>query len=251
LAIQHKKGVTLSPVKIVQPNWAIEHADCATILGNEFTISTYSYANKPMYRIPISAPVVYPWPEEKDFEDCRKRFIWFGGSDLAHKGLDLVLDAFAEMPEYDLAVCGPIQGEKEFERAYYQELYHTPNIHTIGWVDVSSPDFMKIMHNCIGLVYPSCSEGQCGSVITCLHAGLVPIVSYESGVDVHDFGVVLRDCSIEEIRNAIRRISDLPAQELRQMARKAWEFARANHTRETFANEYRKAISAILTDLRK
>jgi len=111
---------------------------------------------------------MYPWPEEKDFEDCRKRFIWFGGSDLAHKGLDLVLDAFAEMPEYDLAVCGPIQGEKEFERAHYQELYHTPNIHTIGWVDVSSPNFMKIMHNCIGLVYPSCSEGQCGSVVTCM-----------------------------------------------------------------------------------
>jgi hypothetical protein len=81
-----------------------------------------------------------------------------------------------------------------------------------------------------------------------MHAGLVPIVSYESRVDVHDFGVILRDCSIEEIRNAIRRISDLPTQELKQMARKTWEFARANHTGETFANEYRKVISTIMAD---
>lgn len=248
LAVQRKRGFTLSPVKIVQPNWAIEHADCATLLGNEFTISTYSYANKPIYRIPISTPVVYPWPEEKDFEACRKHFIWFGGSDLVHKGLDLVLEAFAEMPEYDLTVCGPVQGEKEFERAFYKELYQTPNIHTAGWVDVSNAEFIAIANSCIGLIYPSCSEGQCGGVVTCLHAGLIPIISYESGVDVHDFGMILENSSIDEIKNAIRSISDLRAQELKLMARQAWEFARANHTRETFAYEYRQAISTIIAN---
>jgi hypothetical protein len=30
------------------------------------------------------------------------------------------------------------------------------------------------------------------------------------------------------------------------MARKAWEFARANHTRERFAEEYKKVIGKII-----
>jgi hypothetical protein len=31
----------------------------------------------------------------------------------------LVLNIFAEMPEYNLTVCGPIQKEKDFEKVYY------------------------------------------------------------------------------------------------------------------------------------
>ena len=42
LALQRRKGITLPPVKDQVPNLAIERADCATVLGNEFTISTFS-----------------------------------------------------------------------------------------------------------------------------------------------------------------------------------------------------------------
>ena len=35
---------------------------------------------------------------------------------MVHKGLDLVLEAFAGMPEYHLTVCGPVAKEKDFER---------------------------------------------------------------------------------------------------------------------------------------
>ena len=165
---------------------------------------------------------------------------------MIHKGLDLVLDAFAEMPEYHLTVCGPLQYEKEFVKAYYKELYQTPNIHTIGRIDVNSPEFIKITRNCLGLIHPSCSEGGGGSVIQCMHAGLIPIVSYESSVDVYDFGVILNDCSVDEIKRSIQNISRLSSEELRTMSRKAWEYARATHTRERFAEEYRKAVDKII-----
>jgi len=95
--------------------------------------------------------------------------------------------------------------------------------------------------------FSSCAEGQCGGVINCLHAGLIPIISYESGVDVDEFGVILKDCSINTIKNTIRMVSDLPADKLRQKAKKAWECARAYHTRERYAAEYRKVIEEIMT----
>jgi hypothetical protein len=100
-------------------------------------------------------------------------------------------------------------------------------------------------------VFPSCSEGQSAGVVTCLHAGLVPIISYESGVDVDPWGVVLRDCSIESIKQAVRTVSGLPANDLKTRTRLAWEYARANHTKEKFAEAYSNAISEILAAERR
>ena len=248
LALQQRRGFTLPTRRSMQPNLAIEHADYVTILGNEFTMSTYQYANKPLHRLRISAPALYPWPEDKDFEQSRKHFLWFGSGGFVHKGLDLVLEAFAEMPDYDLTICGPIDQEREFQSAYHEILYETPNIHTVGWIDINSSRFLEITKDCIGVIYPSCSEGGGGSVISCMHAGLIPIVSREASVDVDEsFGWVLKECSIEEIKASIRKVSNLSGEDLKGMARKAWDFARANHTRERFAEEYRKSISAITT----
>jgi glycosyltransferase involved in cell wall biosynthesis len=246
LDLQQRKGFTLQPRRFELPNLAIEYADCATVLGNEFTMNTFGYANKPLYPVPIIPSASYPWPEGKDFGACRRRFLWFGSGGLVRKGLDVVLEAFAGMPDFHLTVCGPISEEQDFERAYQKELYETPNIETVGWVDIDGPKFKDLCRTSVAMIYPSCAEGQCGGVVTCMHAGLIPVISYESGVDVHDFGMILPDCSIEEIQNAVRRVSALPASQLEQMARGAWEYARANHTREKFAQEYRKAVEHIL-----
>lgn len=241
--VKNKKNVVLTPKKTVEVNNAIEVADCATILGNKFTIGTYKYAMKKMYQIPISTPVLYPWQENKNFSTCRKNFIWFGSNGLVHKGLDLVLDAFSEMPEYTLTVCGPVSGEPDFERAYCEELYRTPNIKSVGWTDIGSEKFKEITLNSIGLVYPSCSEGQSGGVVTCLHAALIPIVSYESGVDIaQDVGILLRDCSVAEIKKSVKAIAELPPERLEFMARNAWEYARRTYTKELFSEAFRQTI---------
>ena len=246
LSLQQRKKITLTNIKFQEINWAIECADYASILGNQFTIDTYLYARKPIFRVPISTCATYPVPESKDFEGCRYNFLWLGSSGLVHKGLDLLLDVFSEMPEYHLYVLGPISKEEEFERAYQKELYHTSNIHTIGWVDVTSEKFIKIADKCISIVYPSCAEGGGGSVINCLHAGLIPIVSYESSVDVGSYGLQLNESSHNEIKASIHKITQLSTNELKKMSISAWEFANANHTREKFALEYKKIIEKIM-----
>jgi len=249
LGLQQRRGVTLSPRRFEQPNKAIEYADCATVLGNEFTMGTFKYANKPLYRIPISAPTLYPWPENKDFAACRYNFLWFGSGGLVHKGLDLLLDAFSQMPDYHLTICGPIDREEDFVKAFYQELYQTPNIHTVGWVDVNSQKFLDIVNSCLALVYPSCSEGGGGCVINCMHTGLIPLVSYESSVDVSDdYGVIFKENSVEEIKRAIENISRLNPSQLEQMAKNSWKFVRENHTREQFAQVYKETIEKIMVE---
>ncbi len=248
LDLQRRRGMTISEesLRIIEPNLAIEHADRATLLGNQFTASTYQYAGKDISRIPISTCTLYSSPEDKDYESCRRNYLWFGSGGFVHKGLDLVLEAFAGMPEYHLTVCGPMCEEKVFESIYYKELYQTPNIETVGWMNVEDDRFREIMKNCVGLIYPSCSEGQSGAVVNCLHGGLIPIISHESGVDIHDNGLILEDSSITSIRDAVQTISSFPVEGLQQMAYGSWECVRSNHTREEFSEAFRKAMGQII-----
>jgi glycosyltransferase involved in cell wall biosynthesis len=247
LDLQRRHGVTLASFKFIEYNWAIEHADCATVLGNQFTVDTYAYAQKPVYRIPISSCGSYAWNQERDFAQRRRNYLWFGSKGFVHKGLDLVLEAFAAMPEHHLYVCGPLEDEPQFQQAFHRQLYDTPNIQTIGWVDVDSDEFSEICGKCIGLVYPSCAEGGGGSVIQCMHAGLIPLVSREASVDIHaDYGIILEEFSVEEVTRRVAALSSLGAGELEQMSRKAWEFARQNHTREHFFAEFRQRMQKII-----
>jgi len=247
LQLQQRRGATLQSLRYEPTNLAIENADYATVLGNDFTLGTYRYAEKPLFSLPVPTAVTFDWPEQKDFDRVRKSFLWLGSSGMVHKGLDLVLEAFANLPEFELHVCGPVSGEERFEETYFDELYNSDNIHVWGWVDVGGNRFREITDNCIGLVYTSCSEGQAGSVITCMHAGLIPVVSRESGVDVSDdYGELLAESTVAEITRAVRSIAEKPTETLRAMSRRVWEYARATNTAENYTHEFRAIIERIL-----
>jgi hypothetical protein len=84
-------------------------------------------------------------------------------------------------------------------------------------------------------------------VLTCLHFGLIPVASYESGVDIEEFGSLLMTSSIEEIKESVRQIATSPAIDLERRARRGWEWVRKEHTRENFAERYRQIIRSILS----
>lgn len=246
--LESRRGVRIRPQKMLPENRAIETADLATVLGNRFTQETYAFAGKPMFRIPISVPFTYPWPAGKDFDAVRRRFLWFGSGGLVHKGLDLVLEAFAEMPGYHLTVCGPIRQERDFETAYWRELYETENIETLGWIDVGSEAFRELCRNTLGLVYPSCSEGGGSSVLTCMHGSLIPVVNRETSVDLApERGILVAESSIAELQQAVQELASRPIEDLEATARAAWTFAREHHTKEHFLAGYRE-FAARLAD---
>ena len=247
LALQQRRGLTSTSVRIVEPNLAIERASIGAVLGNRtFTATTYAYARKPLYPLPVPSAVSLPWIE-RDYDACRRRFLWMGSAGFVHKGLDLVLETFATNPSLELDVCGPLAQDREFAAQFERELYDTPNIHAVGWIDVGSDRFIDIARSTVGFVYPSCSEGQAGSAVVALHAGLIPIVSRQTGIDVGDFGLVLSNCSAAEIDAAVRHISELSTVELRQRSRAAWEYAQAHHTPSAYRQAYDTMLDAVLT----
>jgi len=81
-----------------------------------------------------------------------------------------------------------------------------------------------------------------------MHAGLIPILTFESGLDVHDFGIILKDSSITEIKKAVMELSNQSLDKQKMMAQKAWIHARKTHTRENFAIEMRRVLEKIITN---
>ena len=245
--LQFRRGITLIPKKLLTPNLSIEHADYVTQRGNRTNQATYDYAGKKSFNVRHSSNVQYDFPVHKDFNNCRRNFLWLGGFGLVAKGLDLVLEAFAEMPEYHLTVCGPIQKEKDFEQVYYKELFETPNINTKGFIDITSDEFIELTNYCVGFIYPSCAELSCGSTITCAHFGLIPIVTPEASIDSGDSEFILEDCSIDSIRKAVINLSSIPQTQLKELSLQIWKYARNVHTRDNFSKDYRNAIMQILS----
>jgi len=240
LALQKRRNVTVYPRRTTSPSLSAEHADIIAYYGNEFTRGTYEYADKKSFFIPAPLTHTYPSPKDKDFDTVRKNFIWFGGAGAVHKGLDLTLEAFAALPDYHLTICGKV-GDQDFLDAYKQELA-LPNISLRGWIDAGGAEFEKIRNESIGLIFPSCSEGAGQSGLVATHAGLIPIVSFETGISVHDFGVLLKENTIDAIRKEVVNVSQLPTEELRRRALAGWEYMRTHHSHEAFAKAFSNLI---------
>jgi glycosyltransferase involved in cell wall biosynthesis len=194
----------------------------------------------------VSVPCTYPWPAKRNWSAARHSFLWFGSGGMVHKGLDLVLETFAGLPDLELFVCGPVDRERDFERFYRRELYELDNIHTLGWVDVSGRLFLGLAERCAALVYPSCSEGGGSSALTCMHAGLIPMLTREASVDLSpERTVELVDLDIDALRQTVRDLSERPAEDLEQLARAGWIWAGAHHSRARFEAAYREFLRGL------
>lgn len=247
--VRKRRGVELKPRRTSVPTLAVKCVDHVVVLGNEFTVETFRFAGKPITRIPISSAYGFQFPEGRDYGKGRKKFLWIGSYGMVHKGLDLVLEAFAGMPDLELTVCGRPEKEDDFFRLYEKELKQTPNIHFHGWVDMGSPEFNQISLTHASVVYPSCSEGGGGSVIHCMHAGMIPVCTREASVDLDNFGVLIRDGSVSAVQEAVRTVASMSPSEVKQRAQASWEFVRSNHTLEKFRYNYQEFSKLIIAGL--
>ncbi len=248
-AVRDRKGIALRPRREVPPSRGVEAADHVVVLGNEFTRQTFLFGGKPVTRVPISSAYEFPWPGQRDFEPARKRFLWVGSYGMVHKGLDLALDAFAEMPDLELTVCGRPEKEEDFHRLYENLLLKTPNIRLHGWLDMASPDFIEIARTHAAVIYPSSAEGGAGSVIHCMHAGILPICTTEASIDLQDFGVPVESAAVAAVIKSCRSVADMPAAEVEVRARAAYDHVRNVHTRERFRENYRKFAERVTTGI--
>ena len=249
-----KKGVWLpGSGRIVDKSWSIQTmlVDTMVLLGNQEVTKTYSpYFKGKIYNIPASFYNVTNYEEiisSKDFNKSKTHFLWFGSSGLIHKGLDLLLEIFSKREDIHLHICGPLEGEPEFKRTYYNELFKIANIHYHGFVLLNSTLFKELLQKCAFVVFPSCSEGGSPSVLNvCGNGGLIPLLSREASIDADDFGFVFDKINIESIRLVIDNVLQLQDKEIKEKSIKCFEVISKRHSQTNYASELRKCINEII-----
>ncbi len=187
-------------------------------------------------------------PEQKDFAEARRHFLFLASRSQMQKGLDLLLEIFPRYPDLHLYVCSQFEQEPDFCACYRKELFETPNVHALGFVDVFGAAFEELTTTCGYVVTPTCSEGQAGAVVQAMHAGLIPLVTAEAGLSPDGPAIEFADDSIEEIERVIVEVSQLPPEWHRDRSRRTREIALAEYSEDSFVERWREILRAVLAD---
>jgi hypothetical protein len=252
--VYKKKGKwLLESGRIVDKAWSAQTSlvdNIIVTLGNEKAVELYQrYFPRKIYNIPVSYYKEFDHEniiQSKDFKDAKKHFLWFGGSGLIHKGLDLLLEVFKELPDLNLHIGGSIDNEPGFKECYYEELYKMKNIHTYGFIKVNSEAFKNIVKKCAFIIFPSCSEGIPGSVINVMVYGLMPIVPSVAGIRIKDFGIEIKELTRESIKESIIKAVNLSEKEIEKKSLACANDTTENYSIEKYSYEFKRVLIDIL-----
>lgn len=251
--LNKRRGVSLTPKRQVKDTQSAEVAEYFEGFGNTNVHSTYKKFGKTIFPIPISVVEQYPYSQNKDFNKARKHFLYFGGGGAVLKGLDIAIEAFALLPDLHLHIVGPSAFEKEFENVYKNELslpnitrHGRPKTDKSGHIKLGDKDFIELLNSCAAIIYPSSAEGTSGAVIQAMHAGLIPIVTHETGISEKIRYIPIENPTPESVAKIARNFSEIPENKMKQLSKEVWDYVTKNHTKETFSRSYGEFIDKIL-----
>lgn len=202
--------------------WTFQYtmSDFVIALGNKFVATTYKEVNPNINIESVSAFYFDTYDikiETKKFEEAKKVFLWFGSSGLLHKGLDILLEIFAERKDIILHICGHTKEETKFWNYYQPIIDKCSNIIEHGFVDLNSAHFKEIMEACAFCIFPTASEGGSPSLLNVMaNGGLIPLTTLACGIDVDDLGYTFNNNNREGVSNMIDFVKQLSIEEIEE-----------------------------------
>lgn len=242
-ALNKRRNVHCHPKRLIKNPQALldslKAADAAVLVGNKHTLETYPKSLQPkIHLLDLTGSDITHTAKKEHFippsED--RGILWLGGAGVILKGLDRLLEVFVKHPEWHLHIAGKIYSEKDFIKAYYQEIHNTSNIHCYGLVAPDSDLFRQILSRCVAFVNASASEATSTAAITALNAGLYPIISHDAGVDLpKGKGIYLENCSIDEIEATLKIFFQKDMNEVENDIRFLQHYFTKRYSRENFS----------------
>lgn len=251
LQLRERRGVSYYPKRQVREylfDAALELCDGALLVGNENTLATYPAPMRAKIRRTTVSSSRYIPKTLKALAPRQREFLWFFGEGAVHKGLDLVLDAFVRRSEVQLNVVGPVLRDRDFCEIYRKELFETQNISFHGFLHPTSAPFLALQNRCFAFIAPSCSEGISPAAATCMAAGLFPIVSRQTGIDLPgNCGLFIESLTVEAIVEAVDKALSISDSELNQHLSVSMDYAQRKYSR----SEYSAQLQAFFDEFLK
>lgn len=245
--LEQRRGVKLLPRRQAPPcePEALNTFDGVMFIGNEYNLATYNMFD--LRKFWLIKNTGYEFLLTENFQNkSPANFLFLASTGQVHKGLDLLLEAFSSLQGVRLYVCSKYHEEEDFCTAYNRELFESPSVIPVGFLDITGKRFRQVLAECSYILLPSCSEGLCGSVLTAMSGGLVPIVSRECGFD-DDEVIHLPDCSIETIQRYVLDYARKSPQWLADEGERMRVIIRNRYSNYAYSESVRIAIKGILT----
>lgn len=178
---------------------------------------------------------------EPTIEQTKSNFLWFGSTGLIHKGVDLLVDAFREMPKFSIDFYGLCDSEREL----FNKI-KAGNTVDCGRVNVQEPEFIeKIVNKHCFIIFPSCSEGMSTAVATCMAHGIIPILTKECGFNPCEYIIELEGWQVEDIKNAVKQVVSMSNEEIISLRENCYKYAQENFSLEHFNRSFREIMKSI------
>jgi Glycosyl transferases group 1 len=245
-----RKGARLAPRRQAQPFTYEELHGCDAIffIGSQYNFASYAeFGLRDVFFIKNTG---HEFLSPAGFlnKDSHS-FLFLGGGGQVHKGLDLLLDVFVSRPHLKLYVCSPFEHENDFHTLYRRELTAHSNIIAVGFVDILSPQFRNICDTCAFMLYPSCAEGIAGSVLTAMSAGVIPVVSKESGFG-DDEVFLLSNCKVETLAEVAEEFAKKDSSWIVSQAEKTVRVVAERYSAQNYSESVRSGLAAVLGRIR-
>jgi glycosyltransferase involved in cell wall biosynthesis len=220
------------------------------MFGNDFTKETYGPYGSKACHLPMSVTTEPSPVRDRNYSSAKKKFLWLNSHGALLKGMDIVIDAFALMPDLELHICSNLERDSEFIASVSSQLSAAPNIKMEGWVDINSSAFNNLVAECGWIINTSFSEGGGGSTLNCMAKGLIPVASRSASITLPgNTGFYIEDNNASSLVALLKTISVLPDDVLKEMSFNAYNFIAANHTLENFKKKYKEFLIRILQPL--
>ncbi len=250
----YKKGrFLMQSLRYSEENWTLQHEipDWIIVHGDKFCTDTYrKYAVNS-----VLAPVfIYHQVErtDEDWQKAKPGYLWFGSRGGIHKGLDLCIETFKTLPELTLHICGDFGAEPEFMEIYKEDIENSDNIHFHGYVDIQTDVYKEILASCAFMIFPSISEGNSPSVITCMaNGGLIPVVPLNADVNMEEYGIEIKGFNLDFMREAIHESQQLSVEQLKEQSAKILITTKKYHTFDYFKTDFKNKLAEALFNIEK
>jgi glycosyltransferase involved in cell wall biosynthesis len=169
-------------------------------------------------------------------------FLYQGGIACVQKGLDLLIEAFAQEPDAHLYLDTWI--EDDVLNAYRRELA-SPNIHFVRLTQRLERVRNRVDAVCPFLILAGLNSGQSTAMVAGTARGRIPVVAETADIPWTD-GVVRIDASdVDSIRHAIRTAAALSDQELLRMSMATRDGFNRYFTPQAFASSLDRVLHSV------
>ena len=228
---------------------AVLNIDCAIGIGTgEKVYDGWKEYFSKLYIINATGFNDIKLPEIDKRSDRVKNFLWFGSTGGIHKGLDLLIEAFRDIQDCNLHIVGA-GFDTDLLEFYRCDIEQCDNICYYSWLDHASTELREVFEKCGFIVCPSCSERQCTSVLTSMYAGLVPICTLETGIDMEKTGgITIQSIVPSDLAMLIKKVSEMTMDEYRRREQCSYDYVIKNHSIDKYKEMFTEAVNKILSD---